>query len=276
MDLGGYAAAAKTLNVTKSAVSQSITGLEAQLGVQLFLRRSKKLIPTDKGLKLFEEFKHHHNKLLKTVEELSEGKNTVKGLVRVGAYLEFAKKELSPFLKSFLHEHSGAQVKLKFESPSRLKDLLERNKLDLIFSIYPVRGVKGLTSVKFLNEELVMICKKGESSKFKRLQDFQTANYVAYFSDQKSLRKWMGLHFSKRFKNLEVPLLAATAEMVLSCVKEGLGIGVVPDYLVDSSVEVLRPTDKKLEDHIWLSHFEGQFSNTAHKEFIARVKGLHL
>jgi len=264
--LGGYAKASEHLNVTKSALSQSITSLETQIGVNLFLRRSKKLIPTREALVLFDSFDEHHKNLLNTIETVLCSKDSVSGQVRVGAYLEFAKKELSSFLASFLSENSDAQVKFKFESPSRLRELLEKNRLDLAFSIHPVKGVKGVSSERILKEELVMICEKGKRSHFKNFENFKHARYIGYYNDHLVLKRWAGVHFSKRLRIFDVAVFAATAEMVLSCVKEGIGIGVVPNYLVEgvSEVEILRPSSAKLEDYIWLNYFTGQFSKSKH------------
>lgn len=271
MESGDYTGASAALNVTKSAVSQSITGLEAQIGVVLFLRKSRRLIPTPQAEELYLSFGEYQNKLLENIKKISVNTETAEGLIKVGSYLEFAKKELSPFLKSFLEEHSEVQIKLKFDSPTRLRELLEKNKIDLAFSIYPVKNVKGLSSEKILKEELVMICKKGQKNKFKKFDDFLNTSCVAYYSDQKSLKRWVSLHFGKRVKSFKVSLFAATAEMVLASVKEGVGIGVVPHYLVDKDVDVIRPTDKKLEDFIWLNHYKDQYVNSGHKAFVERV-----
>jgi DNA-binding transcriptional LysR family regulator len=272
MEMDGYAGASKELNVTKSAVSQSITSLEAHLGTALFLRKSKKLIPTSKARLLFKDLNNYQDRLLESLTALNDHKVEVSGLIKIGSYLEFAKKELSPFLKTFLSAHKKVQIKLKFESPSRLRELLETNKIDMAFSIYPVNNIKGITSKKILKEELVMICKKGHKKRFETLDDFLKASYVAYYSDQKSLKRWMTLHFSKRIKTFNSPLYAATSEMVVSAVKEGIGIGVVPDYLVDKDLEVLRPSNKKLEDYIWLNHYKDQFANSGHKAFVESIE----
>jgi len=271
MDTGGYAGASKELNVTKSAVSQSITGLEAQLGVQLFLRKSKKLIPTAEAEEVYKEFSVYQTNLKRTLSLLSNDTDKVTGLVKVGAYLEFAKKELSPFLKSFVEKYAEVQIKLKFESPTRLQELLESNQLDLAFSIYPVKNIKGVTSEKVLKEELVMVCRRGHAQKYKKFEHFETAHFIAYYKDQEVLKKWARVHFKKRIKTFNVPVFAATAEMVVASVKEGIGIGVVPDYLVDQDLEVIRPTVKKLEDYIWLNYYKGQFANSAHKAFLEEI-----
>ena len=47
---GSTLAAARDLDLTQGAVSRLIQNLEAQLGVQLFLREGRRLQPTDRAL----------------------------------------------------------------------------------------------------------------------------------------------------------------------------------------------------------------------------------
>ena len=51
-DTGGLARAADLLNITQSALSHQIKGIEDQAGVELFVRRSKPLKLSAAGLKL--------------------------------------------------------------------------------------------------------------------------------------------------------------------------------------------------------------------------------
>src|SRR6056297_2772318 len=51
-ETGGLARAAETLNITQSALSHQIKGLEDQAGVELFVRRSKPLKLSAAGMKM--------------------------------------------------------------------------------------------------------------------------------------------------------------------------------------------------------------------------------
>ena len=51
-DTGGLARAAEQLNITQSALSHQIKGIEDQAGVELFVRRSKPLKLSPAGRKL--------------------------------------------------------------------------------------------------------------------------------------------------------------------------------------------------------------------------------
>ena len=53
-DQGGLARAADVLNITQSALSHQVKGLEDQVGMELFMRRSKPLTLSKAGHKLLE------------------------------------------------------------------------------------------------------------------------------------------------------------------------------------------------------------------------------
>lgn len=55
METGTVVAAANKLNLSQPAVSRLVSGLEDELGVALFERRGRRLIPTTDGLRLFDE-----------------------------------------------------------------------------------------------------------------------------------------------------------------------------------------------------------------------------
>ncbi len=156
IDSGNYSKASEILNVTPSALSQTVSALEFALGFQLFDRVGKKMVPTTKGLTLHREFRVHQKGFLRSLEELTAEDTEVAGLLRVGAYLEFAKAQLSAPIRSFVQQFPEAQIKMVFDTPTRLQSLLQKGQLDICFSIFPAVD-KSVDSEDFFQEELVLI-----------------------------------------------------------------------------------------------------------------------
>ena len=256
VESGNYRLASEALHVSPSALSQTITTLEHRLGFALFHRVGRKLVPTASGLTLHKEFRRHQGAFLASVKGLAEKKHQVTGLLRIGSYLEFATSQLAPLLRSFTQKFPDAQLKLHFDTPSRLEEALERGRLDLCFSIYP-SGARKLESRPVFHEELVLVSPAGLLSDSPSYDEVLAAPLVDYFSNHLALSRWLQLHFRKRPRKLPVKVYASAAEMVLALVAEGTGIGVVPKFLLDStrlkrSVKVVRPTPRRLLDHIWM------------------------
>lgn len=273
IDSGNYQRASEVLHVTPSALSQTVTGLESALGFQLFERRGRRLVPTAKGLRLHREFRSRERDLWHVINELGVGASQVSGLIRIGAYLEFAKARLTGIMKDFIQEYPAAHIKTVFDSPSRLQELLLAGQLDLCFSIFPAAENRAIQSTALVEEELVLIAAPGVLSDAPKFDEVMATPVIDYYFNHQPIRRWLALHYGKRPKKIPVRVFASTAEMVLALVREGAGIGVVPRYLVEGqkNLRILRPTARKLTDFVWLLERAGHERTAITSAFRARV-----
>ena len=91
---------------------------------------------------------------------------------------------------------------------------------------------------------------------------------VEYYFNHQPMRRWLLINYTKKPKHLPVRTFAATAEMVLALIQEGLGIGVVPEYLLRTRplakrLTVCRPTNRKFSDHIWMLQLKNRARSAA-------------
>ncbi|MBM0107334.1 LysR family transcriptional regulator [Steroidobacter sp. S1-65] len=109
---GSFAAAAKTLRQTPSAVSRSVARLEARLGVRLLTRTTRSLSVTPEG----DRFRAQAQKLLLDLDELERSfaadKSEPRGRLRVSASTPFGIHQLLPALPEFLQRYPKITVDL--------------------------------------------------------------------------------------------------------------------------------------------------------------------
>lgn len=113
-----FSAAAKETGLTRSAVSQRIARLEARLGVELFRRTTRRVLPTAQGLALYEAA----SRLLddtRGLQLLGPPKETP---LRINAPLSLVTAALTELLPEFVKDSPGP-IELTVES--RPVDLLE-------------------------------------------------------------------------------------------------------------------------------------------------------
>lgn len=122
VEAGGFTGAAHTLGLTKAVVSFNIKQLEAELGVSLLTRSTRRVSATDTG----ERFYHRCLQLLQDAESLVEDVRSdhfgLCGLLRITTTPEYGARVIVPALSSFAAKHP--QLRIQHVSSSKNDDLI--------------------------------------------------------------------------------------------------------------------------------------------------------
>ncbi len=107
---GSTLAAARDLDLSQGAVSRLIQNLEGQLGVPLFLREGRRLVPTDAALA-------YRRDVVKALDLITRGamrlrSNTSGGTFSLSVLPAFGTRWLAPRLPAFLAAHPGITINL--------------------------------------------------------------------------------------------------------------------------------------------------------------------
>ncbi|WDE09298.1 LysR family transcriptional regulator [Thalassomonas viridans] len=129
---GSFTKAAEALGHTKSAVSQYISQLEADLGVRLLNRSTRRLNLTSAGQQLARRSEQLVSMLSVSVEEVVSQVAAPQGRLAITAPLAFDTGLVTPLIAELLREYPKLEPELTF-TDERL-DLLT-HKLDLAISV---------------------------------------------------------------------------------------------------------------------------------------------
>jgi len=120
---GSFSAAARSLDLSPSAVSKQIGRLEDHLGVRLLNRTTRRLSLTEEGRAFYERCA----RIVAEIEEAEEWalarRGTARGKLRVASTVAFAKHQLMPLLPEFMNRYPEVDVAL--EVTDRPVDLVE-------------------------------------------------------------------------------------------------------------------------------------------------------
>ena len=120
---GGFAAAARKLGVSKSAVSKRVTQLEARLGVQLLHRSTRRLSLTEAGERYFA----HAAQALAAAQEAEDAVAQLQvapqGRLRISTPMSFGRLHIAPLIPAFLKHYPGIQIDMIMDD--RVADLVE-------------------------------------------------------------------------------------------------------------------------------------------------------
>jgi DNA-binding transcriptional LysR family regulator len=109
---GGFAAAAREIGLSRSAVNKLVIALENELGVQLLHRSTRVVVPTETGLAFYDRCLEILASLEEAERSLTQLQKEPKGRLRVNAPMSFGTMHLSPALADFLVQYPDLQVQL--------------------------------------------------------------------------------------------------------------------------------------------------------------------
>ncbi len=141
---GGLARAAEMLNMTQSALSHQVKGLEDQAGIELFVRRSKPMTLSAAGLrmlKLAERILPEIDALADEFRALRSGKT---GRLHIAIECHACFEWLFPVLELFRHAWPDVDVDIRAGLAFEALPALNREEVDLVISSDPVK-LDGIT-----------------------------------------------------------------------------------------------------------------------------------
>ncbi len=113
-EAGSFTHAGDTLNLSQSAVSRQISGLEDSLQVKLFHRHARGLKLTEQGEQLFETAHEVLAKLAMAEARITDSKDKPQGPLKITTTIAFGSIWLTPRIKEFVNLYPEIEVSLVF------------------------------------------------------------------------------------------------------------------------------------------------------------------
>lgn len=271
--------ASQILNVTRSAVSQSLKSLEEELKFSLFIRDSKKFQPTSEADQLFQAINPFVNQLHTTLESLESGRKNPTGLLRIGAPMDLGSDHLTKIIGHFRKKYPEVTFEITLAIPIKQLDLLCAGKLDIAFidngDVHAAKYDVSFQSV--MKEEFVMVAsdkmikayKIGSRSGF---QDLAKIPLVDYVSHGPVARMWFNHHFNKIPSKLNLVFSAESVRAVLNAISADIGIGVIPQRILSEGgskhLHVIETVKKPFINQIMIARQVGRPKSFRETEFI--------
>lgn len=113
IEQGSFSKAAQVLGFSNSAISKRISALEAQLGVKLLYRSTRKLSLTEAG----EHYYEHAQRALQAAKEAESAatglQQEAQGLLRISAPMSFSRQHLAPIIPLFLAKYPNIKIQME-------------------------------------------------------------------------------------------------------------------------------------------------------------------
>ena len=248
-EAGGLARAADQLNITQSALSHQVKGIETQAGVELFVRRSKPLKLSSAGMRLLALAE----KVLPEIEALEQefmGLQSGKtGRLHIAIECHACFEWLFPVLEQFRKAWPDVDVDIRPGLAFDALPALGREEVDLVVSSDP-ESLEGVDFTPLFDYEPVFVASAQHplaSKPFVEAADFRGQTLITYPVDRARLDVFSQLLTPAKVEPASVRQVELTA-VILLLVASNRGVAVLPDWVVRevrySSDYVTRPITK--------------------------------
>jgi LysR family transcriptional regulator, regulator for metE and metH len=245
-ECGGVARAAEQLNITQSALSHQITGLEDQAGVELFERRSKPMKLSAAGMRLL----RLADQVLPQVEALAAEfvglRDGSSGRMHIAIECHACFEWLFPVLEAFRKSWPDVDVDIRPGLAFDALPALQKEEVDLVVSSDP-EDLPGVTFTELFDYNPVFVAAASHplaSKTFIDAEDFRGETLITYPVERSRLDVFSQLLMPAKVEPAAVRQVELTA-VILLLVASNRGVAVLPDWVVRevkySSDYVTRP-----------------------------------
>jgi DNA-binding transcriptional LysR family regulator len=233
VELCSFTRAAEVLETSNASVSRIITKLEADLGVKLLERTTRRVSPTPDGMAFYERCKSILDQLEVAKNEVTALRDTPRGTLRVVLPLSYGKIWIMPLLNSLAKRF--AELTFSVTLSDRLDDLAE-DSFDVAVSIGAAPDTR-LVARKLRESRIVTAAAPGYLAEWgtpQAPQDLAGHNCLLYVRPGRRLKWcWEFVHADDARQNVAIQgnMLIDNGEALLEAAAQGVGIIQAPDYV---------------------------------------------
>ncbi|HEX8579107.1 MAG TPA: LysR family transcriptional regulator [Allosphingosinicella sp.] len=239
---GSFTRAAAKLNLSQSALSQSIRGLEERLGVRLLARTTRSVSPTEAGERLLQGLRPAFEGIESELAALTALRDKPAGTIRITTFRHAAVSVLWPKVAKLLQDYQDIRVEItiddgltdivagRYDAGIRIGEQVERDMIAVRIGPEIRMAVVGAPSY---------FARRPPPQNPRDLREHDCINYRQ--TSSKGLYAW---EFEREGIPLEVrvggPIIVNDAGMIVTAALDGLGLAFLFEDQVAGDIETGR------------------------------------
>ncbi len=257
---GSMTGAAARLFIAQPSVSLAVAELEEHYGVKLFDRISRKLYLTDSGRQAL-AYARHITDLFDEMDQAVRDPDGV-GRLRIGTSITIGSCLLPGYLKKLKKMYPSLKAEVVIGNSGAIEQQILENEIDLGI-IEGTAHSSCIVSETFPGDHLVFICPPGHPFGGQTIEDLRLLSGEDFLLREKGSAGREIFDGLMAANELSVqPLWESTSnQAILGGVKQGLGVSVLPFFLVKESLERGEIEEFRLRGH----RIQRQFSVIYHR-----------
>lgn len=234
-EAGSFTAAADRLGLARSAVSQHLTRLERDLGVQLLRRTTRQVSITEAGAAFLDDCRSLLAQAERAVERARSARARPSGVLRITSA-----EDTAPLFAGWLAEYRRRypEVKIDYHPTDRRVDLVGEG-FDLALRVggMPDSSLRATTLARFETWVVATPAYLAAHGEPKRPADLARHEWIALsVIDSPWMRTFVGRGGRRERVRLHGAVSVSTAAALLWLVRADLGVAAFPDSMVRDDV----------------------------------------
>ena len=228
-EAGSFVQAAERLQYAQSTLTLQIQQLEAELGVELFDRRRRKIQLTAAGHTLLIHTQHILNQVEQMQQDLSDLAAGESGSLRVGMIEPIARLYLIDVMHAFRERYPRIRLTIEILSTIRTHEQLTANQIDLGIST-PPHANAGLIFEPILTETFVLLLPKNHplQQQDEILLSDLCAECLLLTDPPCAYRTAIEQAFMAHGLPLAIGIEIGSLETIKQAVQQGMGVAIMP------------------------------------------------
>lgn len=226
---GSASGAARALNVSQPSISKVLKHAEGQLGFQLFDRMKGRLIPTEKGVKLFNEIEPVFEKINNLKIFAAKLASTKKGRLRFAMTPAFSLEIVPKALAEFSKIHPDVTIEVETLHASEVMRELKNKSID-IGLVFDAPYSPDIESRVISKTEFVCVAPKGmklPGGKSCQLADLKGFPLIT-LNEKSILGRLLAAQLSEAFNGpVDSRIIVETYHIAKSLVQQNAGIAII-------------------------------------------------
>jgi LysR family transcriptional activator of glutamate synthase operon len=276
-----FTRAAAREHIAQPALSQQIRRLEAEVGLALVERTTRKVALTGAGELLVARARHILSELDAAQAELQTLAGVQGGHLSVGALHTMGPVDLSLLLASFHRNHPAVELTVREQSSEELAEMLREDVVDLAFlSVTERIQRRGLELHRLVSEELVVAVAPRHPLAGRdviALAELAGEPFVAFRTGSR-LRELLDFGAAGAGFEPRIALESNESRRIRSLVSGGLGVALLPRSDADgpgADVAIARLAEPEMRRDVSLASRAGRRHSPAATAFLALTRGVY-
>jgi DNA-binding transcriptional LysR family regulator len=250
-ETGSFSRAAEKLFITQPAISKRISTLEFALDCQLFDRLGKSVQLTQAGEALIPGYKRILVEMDEAQRIISTLRKQVSGHLRFGTSHHIGLHRLPPVLRQYTRQFPEVELDIQFMDSEQASALILQGDIELALITLPDTIKKPLSTIPVWSDPMqCVVANDHPLAKQKIVSLKQLTEHGVLIQSHSTHTRDIIDRALKLKKDTKIIMESNYLETIKAMIQNGLGWGVLPESMIDSTLHKLKIKDVIMERHL--------------------------